>query len=369
MLQQWIERAAGEREAWKYTTLKPLAAETYRAAPPPRASIDRLPSIMPDAADRHRLVFVDGYLQKALCLLGGLPENIISGDTDSGYDISLSKETCLAVAPLELIHVATADDGPRTGNTEMRIRLGASGRLTLIEHHLSLGGSPYVALRENKIILGDHAKLVHVRLQGMDTAHTQLTHSEIAVASGAFYDQFALTTGAGLSRHEVRVQLCGTGAQTRLAGMMLLRGRQHADTTTLIEHLAPATSSREVYRTVLDGSARGVFQGKILVAPGAQKTDGHQLSRALMLSGTAEMNAKPELEIYADDVKCSHGATVGQIDETALFYLRSRGIPAPDARALLVRGFVSELIDEAALPVVREELHARVGSWLEGAGS
>ncbi|MEE9479541.1 MAG: SufD family Fe-S cluster assembly protein, partial [Kiloniellales bacterium] len=150
----------------------------------------------------------------------------------------------------------------------------------------------------------------------------------------------------------------------RLNGAYLMRGRQHCDNTTLIEHLKPDTSCREVFKGVLDDHSRAVFQGRIVVHRGAQKTDGHQLNKTLLLSNTAEIDTKPELEIYADDVKCSHGATVGDIDEEALFYLRSRGIPEKQARSLLVQAFLGEAIDEVGIPALHEALLSRVADWL-----
>jgi Fe-S cluster assembly protein SufD len=146
-----------------------------------------------------------------------------------------------------------------------------------------------------------------------------------------------------------------------------MRDSQHCDNTTLIEHLKPETSCREVFKGVLDDRSRGVFQGRIVVHRGADKTDGHQLSKALLLSDRAEIDTKPELEIYADDVKCSHGATAGDLDEEALFYLRARGIPEARARKLLVQAFLDEALDEVGIPALHEALLSRVSAWLETA--
>jgi Fe-S cluster assembly protein SufD len=181
----------------------------------------------------------------------------------------------------------------------------------------------------------------------------------------AYFDQFALTTGAALSRHAVTVSLTAPEAQARLHGVYLLREAQHGDTTTLIHHQAPQTTSNEHYRGVLDGRARGVFQGKIIVAPHAQKTDGRQMSRVLLLSDQAEANNKPELEIYADDVQCSHGATIGQLDDTALFYLRSRGIPQAQARALLIEAFITEVIESISTEAGRAIVLQRAQEWYQ----
>ena len=183
-------------------------------------------------------------------------------------------------------------------------------------------------------------------------------------APGAFYDNFTLIKGGRLTRNEIEVMLAGKLAQCTLNGAMLLRGHEHADTTTRITHAAPHGTSRELYKTVLAEQSHGVFQGKIIVAEGAQKTDGHQLSRALLLSDQAEMSAKPELEIYADDVKCSHGSTVGDLDASALFYLRARGLSEAEARRLLIQAFVGEIIDEIHMTEWREVCRAEVEEWL-----
>jgi len=159
---------------------------------------------------------------------------------------------------------------------------------------------------------------------------------------------------------EIDVSLEGEEAQATLNGIMLSRDKEHADTTTRITHKAPRCASRQVYKTVLDGKSRGVFQGKIAVAKDAQKSDGYQLSRALLLSDQAEMDARPELEILADDVQCSHGNTIGDLDENALFYLRSRGLPEEQARALLIEGFVSEMLDELPVEAWRETFRREV---------
>ena len=158
--------------------------------------------------------------------------------------------------------------------------------------------------------------------------------------------------------------LDGEGADCRLFGAYMMKDRQHADHTTFIDHAKPYTTSREVYKGVLDDKARAVFQGEILVRPDAQKIEGHQLNRTILLSDGAEIDAKPELKIFADDVKCSHGATAGELDEEALFYMRARGIPEDEARGLLVEAFLREVIDGIAMAGLREPLADRVARWM-----
>jgi Fe-S cluster assembly protein SufD len=223
-------------------------------------------------------------------------------------------------------------------------------------------------VNETTIVLHPQAKLVHVKMmQSRAVAHLAMT--KVHIAEGAYYDNFAAIKDSELVRNEIEATLAGRLAQCTLQGVMLLRGREHADTTTRIIHAAPHGTSREVYKSVVADQARGVFQGKINVNEGAQKTDGYQLSRALLLSDQAEMNAKPELEIYADDVKCSHGSTVGDLDDEALFYLRARGLNTDEARTLLIRAFIDEVVDDVHVTEWREIIRAEVQAWLEGLGT
>ena len=183
------------------------------------------------------------------------------------------------------------------------------------------------------------------------------------VARGGTYDSFLLNMGSRLARNDVHARMSGADAMVHLNCAQLLRGRQHGDFTTALSHDAPRGQSRQTVRNVLDGAARGVFQGRINVARIAQKTDGYQMNHALLLSAEAEIDSKPELRINADDVKCSHGATVGELDADQLFYLRSRGVPAADARAMLIRGFLSESLADIGRDDVRALFEAAVDSW------
>ena len=259
------------------------------------------------------------------------------------------------------VHV-TGVDG-RLAEPALNIRLGDHAQATVIEIHG--GGSRFINNAVTKIILGAGAQLKHYRLQAYDDTGVYVQNTDVSLARDALYDSFTLTTGAALSRNEIYARLEGPGGHCELNGSNLLRGTQHGDTTITVDHRAPNCTSHQFYRSVLDNQARGVFQGKIHVARDAQKTDGFQMSRALLLSEGAEMDTKPELEIYADDVKCSHGATTGQLDEEALFYMRSRGIGLAEARGLLIAAFVNEAIDKIEDEKVRGEFAEKVRLWLE----
>jgi Fe-S cluster assembly protein SufD len=201
-----------------------------------------------------------------------------------------------------------------------------------------------------------------VLADGAEAFHT--ARAAIHVAARGRYDSFVLTTGGRLTRNEILVALEGEGASCRLAGAYLARGRQHCDNTTEIVHASARTESREAYKGVLDGQARGVFQGRIVVAKDAQKSDGHQLNKTLLLSERAEIDTKPELEIHADDVKCSHGAAAGELDEDALFYLRTRGIEAAEARRLLIHAFLGEVVEQIEDERARALIEERIAAWL-----
>jgi len=170
--------------------------------------------------------------------------------------------------------------------------------------------------------------------------------------------------GAALARNQVYVGFDGEGSSADVSGACLARDRQHCDTTLVVEHRVPSCASRELFKLVLDDEARGIFQGKVVVAPDAQKSDGKQMAQALLLSETAEFDSKPELEIFADDVVCGHGATSGQIDEDLLFYLESRGLPEPEARAMLIQAFVGEAFEVVDNEVLREAFNAASAAWL-----
>ncbi|MDE2030113.1 MAG: SufD family Fe-S cluster assembly protein, partial [Alphaproteobacteria bacterium] len=290
-----IERSQRDREDWKYTDLEKLLAARIPA---------NINAALPQASETARLTFIDGVFDAKQSHFGSIPSCILMGDAESGYKLTLGEQTCLVAQPVEMIF---ANSASAEINIKLSIEIGANGRLSLIERHLP---SAAVTIMDTSIALHERAKFVHGKIVS-GGAHLATTRA--TVASGAYYNNNALLRGTAPARNEIDVSLNGEEAQAALNGIMLLRGAEHADTTTRIIHRAPNCASRQVYKTVLADKARGVFKGKIHVAEGAQKTDGYQLSRALLLSDSAEMDAKPELEIYADDVKCSHGSTIGDI--------------------------------------------------------
>lgn len=266
-----------------------------------------------------------------------------------------------AQVPEPIVITLTGHDGQLL-ITRTAIRIGAGARVTIVERHVGTG--TYWNNRLSQVLVEPGASLTHIRLQenAADAVYTQTT--DVDVAQGGSYKAFNFVTGAALSRMELRANLLGPGAHAHAHGLSLLRGAQLCDHTITIAHRAPDCTSAQHLGFVLDDQARGVFQGRVRVDPGAQKTDAHQRSRAVLLSDAARMAVQPELEIFADDVQCAHGATCGALDEAALFYLRARGVPEAAARQLLLEGFASEVLDDVPCAATREVMQKKVAAWL-----
>ncbi|MDD3370459.1 MAG: Fe-S cluster assembly protein SufD [Alphaproteobacteria bacterium] len=349
-LASFIERSRREPEDWKYTDLDKLLARTpCEAVAPVRCRKGK-------KSDRAKLVFVNGVWKPELSSFGTAPSCLLLGDLESGYALTLGEQTCLVTQPIELVFISD-EDAPGEIALKFSVDVGKNGRLTLLENYLSTVPATTV---ETQVALQEHSKFVHGKIV---RGGVHLASHDIHAAAGSFYSNFSLIRGGCPARNEIGVSLDGEEAQASIDGVMLLRGKDHADTTAKVSHNAPMGTSRQSYRTVLDDGARGVFKGRIHVAPGAQKSDGYQLSRALLLSDRAEMDAKPELEIYADDVKCSHGSAIGDLDENAMFYLRSRGLSEEQARGLLIEGFVSEMLESVRVPLWRDVFAKEIKAW------
>jgi len=383
-------------ERWKYTNLSSLAAVAFE---PPAAASSASPGPLPPAIGSCRVVFVDGAHRPDLST-GSLPRGItltslrellrtdpdrvrpLFADHDAGADALAALNLAFAgdgyviavaagaatEAPLELLHLTTKDATARAYHTRNAIIAEPGAAATIIETFRHEAATLYWSQPVTDIRVGSGATLRHYRDQseGPKAFHTAAT--TIRVADGGRYETFLLTTGAALSRNEIAVTLDGPGASCRLDSGYLARGRQHVDNTTSIIHAKPHTASAEVYKGVLDDQARAVFQGRIVVEKDAQKADGHQLNKTILLSDRAEIDTKPELEIFADDVKCSHGAAAGELDEDALFYLRARGIGQPEARRMLVEAFVAEALENVPAGAIRAAFERRIGSWMAADG-
>ena len=384
------------QEAWRFTNLGALERTLFlpAGAASARVAIDALPSVTPS----HRLVFVNGHFRADLSPAEGLPGGAIIGSLaaalaghpeliethlgaqtgDAGHGIQALNAAHLADGavlylpkgvklerPVELVLIGAGGPEPLSWHPRLLVVLEAGAEATLIEHHLSLGdGAATFANGVSELSVGAGARLNHYKVQRENGAAFHLSTVSGRLEQGAVYEGFLLTLGARLSRNEVTLVLAGPGAEARLSGAYLVHGQQLADTTTLIDHATPHGTSNQLFKGVIDDAAHGVFQGKVLVRPGAQKTDARQLNRALLLSDDARIDAKPELEIHADDVKCSHGATAGDLDDDAMFYLRARGIDRDGARALLIGAYINEAIAEISSEPVREAFEALAASRL-----
>lgn len=261
--------------------------------------------------------------------------------------------------PIDL-RLIGADGQQLTASLTITVEAGAE--VTFIERQSGEGA--YWKNIDLQFNVAENAKVRHYRFCEEDPFCVVTERTHINVARDARYNMVTISGCAGFGRAEFNVKMNGQGGECDLAGLALLAGKQHGDTTIVVDHVAPHCRSSQFFKNVLNDQSRGVFQGKIHVHKDAQKTDGYQLSNNLLLSHLAEMDVKPELEIYADDVKCSHGCTTGQLDETPLFYLMSRGISKDDARRLLLESFMGEVLEKISNDDVRTLFEERIKLWL-----
>ena len=365
-------------EAWHYTSLRPLAEADFGE---PLSAVSEAPSLGP-TIDAPRLVLVDGRYQHGLSTpptgvtvtpfadkpyFGRLPDiaqPMAALNTMLAEDgVQLHVAAGVDAGTLVLLSVAPDGNRPIAIHPRHSIHLEPGAKLTVLE--VARGEGTYLHNAVTEAVVAEGAALTHVRLQDESRSafHVNTTFAE--VAEGGTYDAFVLTLGARVARTEIHARLVGPHATVHLNGAPLLGGQQHGDITTVVAHDAPNCASRQTVKNVLADRSRGVFQGRIEVARAAQKTDGYQMNQALLLSPQAEIDCKPQLEIYADDVKCSHGATVGELDADQLFYLRSRGVPDAEARAILVRAFLAEAMEPVAHPETRALLEQAIDQWWE----
>ncbi len=385
-------------EEWKYTDLRALIREVLALAPQPdAAALARAKAaLMQEAVEgAAKLVLVDGVFVPALSDLAALGEGVsvrtlreilensanaarsdllLTSTTDAMVSLNAAMATdgvVLTVAdgttlarPIQIVHVATAPSA--SAFTRSHVKLGKNVHATLIESFVAAeGASAYQANDAVILWIGDEAKLSHLRLMADAADAANISSGIVTVGAKAKLNLFNMTRGGAVSRYQGFVTLAGEGSVLSVNGINLLKGKQHGDTTLVVDHAVPHCTSRENFRAVVDDRGHSVFQGRIIVRPDAQKTDGKMMTRALLLSDEAEADNKPELEIFADDVTCGHGATSGALDEGLLFYLRARGLSEKDAQALLIQAFLGEAIEEIADENLREFVMAQAERWLE----
>jgi Fe-S cluster assembly protein SufD len=386
-------------EEWKYTDLRALMREAAPLAETPAPETIALALSGADAfADSAatRIALVNGHFAPqasdqelpAGVEVAALPQALAAGHPllkelganeaarenaayaintafmNDGAVIRIAAGTALA----HPLHLRFVNSGPQAFATASRVLLvveeGAS--LTLVESHEGADGAAHQLNDVVEIVAGDRATVRHIRLNAEGPQALALSTLVARLGAHVAFDTLNLVTGAAVSRHQVFLTFAGEHSKANLNGATMLTASQHADTTLLVDHVAPHCESRELFKTAVDGEATGVFQGKIIVRPQAQKTDGRMMSRAVLLSDGGTMMNKPELEIFADDVQCGHGATCGELDENLLFYLMARGLPRPEAETLLLQAFLGEAIEVVEDEALREALVGVVERWLEG---
>jgi Fe-S cluster assembly protein SufD len=266
--------------------------------------------------------------------------------------------------PIHLLFVSTAHGKPTLSQPRNLIVLGVGSQATVIETWAGLSDEVYFTNAVTEVVLGDNARLDHYKLQGEAAGAFHIALTQVQQGRDSRFNSHSVALGAALARNDLRALFASQGSECTLNGLYMATGKQHLDNRTLIDHQSPRCTSRELYKGVLDGQSRGVFSGRVLVRHDAQKTDASQTNKNLLLSDEAVVDTKPQLEIFADDVKCAHGAAVGQLDEDALFYLRSRGIDQEAAKGLLTYAFASEMVNLIPLAPLRERVRELVASRL-----
>lgn len=383
-------------EAWKYTSLRALERRGFSPSPLPHAPIDA--ALLADVP-APRLVFVNGRHDPALSDLSGLPDgvrllcmaqaladpdpresNVLARSYDRADEVFARLNAALAddgavlriaegiavEAPIHLVFIGQPADGDQAWHSRHLIELRRGASATVIEHHLAGGDHAHLGNAIAHVHLAAGARLRHARIQDESTRATLLTRTDAVLARDASYRRLDLELGGALSRHELNARLEGDNAELVANGVLLAAGRRHLDTRLGIEHIARDTRCELLWRGMAAGRGRAVFHGGIEIREGADGTDARLSNKNLLLSDTAEIDTQPVLVIHADEVTAAHGATVGQLDDAALFYLRSRGLPEANARAMLTTAFVQEpLLSVVDDPRHRELLSARLDRSVE----
>ncbi len=377
-----------QQEDWRFTNLAPLTREAFARANGAPSSVS------PEALSAHalagvsRLVFVDGRFAPELSSLAGLPPGVVVDSLahvlarePERLEAHLGRHASVAQHPFVALNTAFLTDGafvelPRGAVIEEPLQLlhlttgtapivtfprnlivaGEASQSIVVETFVGLAEEPYFTCAVTEIVAGPGAVVDHYKVQKESVEAFHLATLQFHQERSSNLYSHSISTGGALVRNDVNAVLDGEGVECTLNGLYVLRGTQFLDNHMRVDHAKPHGSSYELFKGILDGKSRAVFNGRIFVAKGAQKTDAKQSSRNLLLSKEALVNANPQLEIFADDVKCTHGSTVGQLDEDAIFYLRSRGIGEDAARSLLTYAFASDIVERIKVPAVRSEL-------------
>ena len=383
-------------EEWKYTDLRSAIADA--AAPGISSEASSVDAAALSAAlgsladiDADRMVFIDGVYQAEISNIGdqaGLSVSSLAAalDSEDGAELlapSADDDAVVALnsafaidgaivtvednasieRPLMLVFARTSSESALL-TTRNVIKVGRGAQATILEAYVNFDGAAGGQTNTlSQVSVGDGAELSHIKV-GTESGNTHLATWSASVGQDANYRAFSYTSDVALARNQVFAHYTGENGKVDISGAFLARGEQHIDNTLVVTHEVPGCESRELFKGVLDDKSRGVFQGKVIVHPEAQKTDGKQMAQALMLSPECEFDSKPELEIYADDVACGHGSTSAELDPDLVFYCRSRGIPEETARALLIESFVAEAIEQVDNEAVADALLDKARNWL-----
>ncbi len=399
-----LRRAAFERftalgfpttrdENWHYTSVTPIAERTFKPAKPGTLAIspNDVGQIVIGDPSWHRLVFVNGRFERSLSSFVELPADVqvltlheaikeipefvverlgaLANYADASFTALntafLGEGVVIHVprgviveSPIHIVHITDTQAAGGAVHPRLLVYAEPLAQLAIVESYAAVGNASYFTNAVAEIEVANGARVDHYKIQRESSESFHISTVQVKQGRDSVYHSFSYAAGAQLSRTNVYSRLLGEAAEVKLNGLYMVDGTQHADHQTYVEHIAPNCASRELYKGILDGSSHGVFNGKVYVDSEAQKTDGKQTNHALLLSDHAKVDTKPQLEIFADDVKCTHGATVGRLDEVSLFYMKSRGMGADNARALLTYAFAAEVLETIELDALREGLEA-----------
>jgi Fe-S cluster assembly protein SufD len=388
-------------EDWRFTSVAPIANGSFRLA-------DAAYNLQPAELQPFRLegaacqlVFVNGRFAAALSQTSALPKGVVARSLaaalaedeaevrhhlaqqeDFRHDAFTALNTALLhegayvrvprgtvlEQPICLLYVSTGNEGPQMAHPRNLVVVGPESQVSILEDYVSLRSGMFFSNVITELVVGENGVVDHYLVEREDRQAYNVSTLRIQQERTANVASHSVLVGGALVRNNVHPVLAGEGGECLINGLFIGAGKQHIDNYMKVEHQAPHCGSRQFYNGILDEHARGVFHGRIIVHKGAQRTDAKQTNRNLLLSDQAQIDTKPQLEIYADDVKCTHGATIGQIEENALFYLRSRGLPEVEARRLLLSAFANESLDRMRPGVIRDWLRQSLDGWLPQGG-
>ena len=393
-------------EEWRFTNVSPIAQTTFQRPVRTSASASEIQPFVTNDVDEtaHTLVFVNGAYAESLSSTAGLEDGVVvsslatalassteaemieahlgsAADMGAGFTafntalstdgafIRVPKNVVVAAA-VQLLFITTAADGDVATMTHPRVLIvaGEHSQLRLVENYVGTGSTGYLTNTVVEVIGEANAVVDHYKIVRESSTANHIGSMHLRLGRAANFSSHAITLDGGIVRNDVHALLDGEGVTCTLNGLYIANGKRLVDNHTTIHHAQPHCQSYELYKGILDDEAHAVFNGKIIVAIDAQKTDAKQTNKALLLSEDAQINTKPELEIFADDVKCTHGATVGQLDADALFYLRARGLGLEQARSVLVHAFASDLLNHIRIESVRNQLNELLLAQLPNSG-